>query len=87
MHIAMRFCNIIRKAAKKTISGGHRNNCISYWDAECESLYRTFLQPPLENDSSLASTDFALIEFCKRVSQKKPFIEIYNLVKVRAKSA
>ena len=36
------FCNTIKKAAKKTILHGYRNNYISCWDAECESLYRTF---------------------------------------------
>ena len=38
------FCNSIKKAAKKTISRGYRNNYIPFWDAEFESLYRTFLQ-------------------------------------------
>ena len=50
------FCNTIKKAAKKTISRGYRNNYIPCWDAECESLYKTFLQSPQENDSSLAAT-------------------------------
>ena len=50
------FCNTIRKAAKKTIPRGYRNNYISCWDAECESLYKTFLQSPQGSDSSLAAT-------------------------------
>ena len=50
------FCNIIKKAAKKTILRGYRNNYISCWDAECESLYRTFLQSPQGDNSSLAAT-------------------------------
>ena len=50
------FCNTIKKAAKKTISRGHRNNYVSCWDAECESLYNTFLQSPQRDDSSLVAT-------------------------------
>ena len=30
------FCNIIKKAGKKTIPHGYRNNYILCWDAECE---------------------------------------------------
>ena len=37
------FCNTIKKAAKKTIPRGYRNNYVPCWDAECESLYKTFL--------------------------------------------
>ena len=51
------FCNTIKKAAKKTIPHRYRNNCIPCWDAECESLYRTFLQSPQGDNSSLAATD------------------------------
>ena len=36
------FCNTIKKAAKKTIPRGYRNNYIPCWDAECESLYKPF---------------------------------------------
>ena len=36
------FCNTIKKAAKQTIPRGYRNNYIPCWDAECESLYKTF---------------------------------------------
>ena len=50
------FCNTIKKAAKKTIPRGYRNNYISCWDAEYEFLYKTFLQSPQGNDSSLAAT-------------------------------
>ena len=50
------FCNIIKKAAKKTIPRGYPNNYIPCWDAECESLYKTFLQSPQGDDSSLAAT-------------------------------
>ena len=50
------FCNTIKKAAKKTIPRGYQNNYIPCWDAECESLYKTFLRFPLEDDSSLAAT-------------------------------
>ena len=34
----------------------YRNNYISCWDAECESFYKTFLQSPQGDDSSLAAT-------------------------------
>ena len=37
------FCNTIKKAPKTTIPRGYRNNYIPCWDAECESLYKTFL--------------------------------------------
>ena len=50
------FCNTIKKAAKKTIPRGYQNNYIPCWDAECESLYKTFLQSPQGDDSSLAAT-------------------------------
>ena len=50
------FCNIIKKAAKKNIPRGYQNNYISCWDAECESLYKAFLQCPQGDDSSLAAT-------------------------------
>ena len=56
------FCNIIKKAAKKTIPRGYRNNYIPCWDAECESLYKTFLQSPQGDDSSLAATTLLLTE-------------------------
>ena len=49
------FCNIIKKAAKKTISRGYQNNYIPCWDAECESLYKTFLQSPQGDESSFAA--------------------------------
>ena len=50
------FCNTIKKAAKKTIPRGYRNNYISCWDPECESLHKTFLQSPQGDDSSLTAT-------------------------------
>ena len=50
------FCNTIKKAAKKTIPRRYRNNYIPCWDAECESLYKTFLQSPQADNSSLAAT-------------------------------
>ena len=50
------FCNTIKKAAKKTIPREYRNNYIPCWDAECESLYKTFLQSPQGDESSLAAT-------------------------------
>ena len=50
------FCNTIKKAAKQTVPRGHQNNCVPCWDAQCESLYKTFLQSPQGDDSSLAAT-------------------------------
>ena len=50
------FCNTIKKAPKKTIPRGYRNNYIPCWDVECESLYKTFLLSPKGDDSSLAAT-------------------------------
>ena len=50
------FCSTIKKAAKKTIPREYQNNYIPCWDAECESLYKTFLQSPQGDDSSLAAT-------------------------------
>ena len=50
------FCNTIKKAAKTTIPRGYRNNYIPCWDAECESLYKTFLQSPQGDESSLDTT-------------------------------
>ena len=50
------FCNIIKKAARKTIPRGYQNNYVPCWDAECESLYKTFQQSPQGDESSLAAT-------------------------------
>ena len=50
------FCNTFKKATKKTIPRGYRNNYVPCWDAECESIYRTFLQSAQRDDSSLAAT-------------------------------
>ena len=50
------FCNIIKKTAKKTIPRGYQNNYIPCWDAECESLYKTFLHSPQGDKSSLDAT-------------------------------
>ena len=50
------FCNIFKKAAKKTILREYRNDCVPCRDADCESLYKTFLQFPQRDDSSLAAT-------------------------------
>ena len=50
------FCNTIKKAAKKTILCGYRNDYVPCWDIECESLYKTFLQSPQGDNSSLAAT-------------------------------
>ena len=58
------FCNTIKKVAKKTIPRGYRNNYIPCWDAECESLYKTFLHSPQGDDSSLAATAL-LAKFAK----------------------
>ena len=49
-------CNTIKKATKNTIPREYRNNYIPCWDAECESLYKTFLQSPQGEESSLVAT-------------------------------
>ena len=36
------FCNTIKKAAKKTIPCGYRNNYIPCWDTECEFSIKPF---------------------------------------------
>ena len=48
--------NVIRRAAKNSIPRGYRNNHIPRWDAECENLYRTFLQSPEGSDPNEATT-------------------------------
>ena len=50
------FCNIIKKATKKTIPRGYRNIYIPCWNEECESLYTAFLQSSQGDYSSLAAT-------------------------------
>ena len=52
------FCNTIKNAAKKTIPRGYQNNYggMQSWNAECESFYKTFLQSPQGDESSLAVT-------------------------------
>ena len=49
------FCNIIKKADKKTIPRRYRNNYVLCCDAECESLYKNFLQSPQGDNSSFAA--------------------------------
>ena len=68
------FCNTIKKAAKKTIPRGYRNNYIPCWDAECESLYKPFLQSPQGDDLSLAATALlAKIDRKRRIDGPKQF--------------
>ena len=45
------FCNTIKKAAKKTIPRGYRNNYTPCWDAECESLCKTLTSHTLVEKS------------------------------------
>ena len=59
------FCNIIKKAVKKTILRGYQNNYIPCWTAECESLHKTFLQSPQGDNSSLAATAL-LVKFDRK---------------------
>ena len=54
------FCNVIGTAAKNSIPCGRRNNHITCWDAECENLYRTFLQSLEGSDSNGAATALLL---------------------------
>ena len=60
------FCNIIKKAAKKTIPCGYRNNYILCWDAECEYLYRTFPQSQGDNSSLAATALLAKLDWKQR---------------------
>ena len=62
------FCNTIKKAAKKTIPRGYRNNYIRAGDVECESLYKTCL-PSLTESGAIDSprpfgalTSYTLVE-------------------------
>ena len=50
------FCNVVRTASINSIPRGRRNNHIPCWNAECENLYRTFLQLPEGSDSNIAAT-------------------------------
>ena len=50
------FCNTIKKTAKNTIPCVYQKNYIPCWDAECKSLYKTFLQSPQGDNLSLAAT-------------------------------
>ena len=50
------FRNTVKKATKKTIPRWYRNNYVPCWDAECKSLYRTFLQSPQGDNFSLSAT-------------------------------
>ena len=50
------FRNTVKKATKKTIPRGYRNNYVPCWDAECKSFYRTFLQSPQGDNFSLSAT-------------------------------
>ena len=54
------FCNVIRTAAKNFVPRSCRNNDIPCWDAECENLYRTFLQLPEGMDSNGDATALLL---------------------------
>ena len=49
------FCNIIKKAAKKTIPHNHQSNYIPCWDAKCKFFCTAFLQSPQGDDLSLAA--------------------------------
>ena len=51
--ITRTFVTPLRKQPKRC---GYRNNYIPCWDAECESLYKIFLQSPQGDESSLAAT-------------------------------
>ena len=46
----------LKKQPKKTIPCRYQNTYIPCWDAECESLYKTFLQSPQGDNSGLADT-------------------------------
>ena len=46
----------LRKQPKRLIPRGYQNNYDPCWDAECKSLYKTSMQSPQGDDSSLAAT-------------------------------
>ena len=71
------FCNTIKKAAKKTIPRRYRNNYIPCWDIECESLYKTFLQSPQGDKSSLAAT--ALLAKLDRKRRDRWFEAVWSI--------
>ena len=77
------FCNTIKKAAKKTIPRGYRNNYISCWDAECKSLYKTFMQCPQGDDSSLAATALLAKLDRKRCPRQFGVLTSHTLVEKR----
>ena len=52
-----KFCNAIKKASKKSISGSHRSDHLPCWDAKCESLFQTLLPSPEGLESSRATTE------------------------------
>ena len=54
------FCKVVRTAAKNSIPRDCQNNHIPCWDAECENLYRTFLQSPEGSDTNRAATALLL---------------------------
>ena len=60
------FCNTIISAAKVTIPRGRRTNYTPCWDAESESLYRSYLSAPLGTASSFAAT-----KLLERLDSKK----------------
>ena len=46
----------LRRQPKRLSHMGIKISMFHIWDAECESLYKTFLQSPPGDDSSLAAT-------------------------------
>ena len=56
MQLTRTFATPLRKQPKRLSHAGIEIINIPCWDAECESLYKTFLHSPQRDDSSLAST-------------------------------
>ena len=50
------FVTPLRKQPRRLSHAGIEITVFTCWDAECESLYKTFLQSPQGDDSSLAAT-------------------------------
>ena len=73
------FCNTIKKAAKKTIPRGYQNNYNLCWDAECKSLYKTFLKSPQGDDSSLAATALLAIAKLDRKQRDRWFEAVRSI--------
>ena len=87
MDLAYQNCfNVIKTAAKNSIPHGRQNNHISCWDAECENLYRIFLQSLEESDSNGATTALLLRLNKKRRDQWSEAVQTINFLRSSRKA-